>query len=160
MGTEVIQPLSIDERILRVETSRYSHRILSAMKRIFPCLAYPGPLVARKSVIKQLQLRTMSSLDAWEGSAREPAIELLPVIEKELSLPNRYLIPEDPAGIVFEAGYPGDLDYLAIEVGDVLGIKCEREELDRMATRGWTMREVFAELQRRASDAAEGEGVE
>jgi hypothetical protein len=133
------RPLWRDDSLQKREARSISYRVGSIFKKLIPRLAF-RPSHSRKSVLSQLRSRSVSVLIEWRNFDNNVLVEkILKLIKRELSLPNHFLVPADPLGILLDSGLDIDSAYFFLALRDELHVNFEDDEIKDWCARGITL---------------------
>lgn len=131
-------PLHIDpetERAIQASRNSLWDRCARWVQRVSPFLVYYELPHGRASVESQLRSRLQFPRIEWENHAHlvDSACSVLDVVQREMDLPNRHFLPDDPLAIVLIPGYD-DLAYDSVRLGinEEFDIKMSAQDLKEL----------------------------
>jgi len=141
-------PVAIQPDVEATATSNNSgcwRQVLKWLHGFIPLRLYYEPPYGRASLEAGLRSRSRFPSSDWEekGIAVEDAVQVLRIVQKEMNLPNFFLIPDDPLSIVMTPDYD-DFPQESVRCGirKALGIDIGRDTLRKAYEDNWTISDL------------------
>jgi hypothetical protein len=151
----VTQPLHIDEALENAAKAGAAKRLGRWLQKYSPLLIYRDPPYGLTSVEHQLRQRQASSAAAWAGLGSLADIQcVLEIIQREMSWPNSYFIPDDPATLVL-SGRDFDSIITIMSIEERFGVSYSDSDVERITEEAWTLGQFVQDVAHRATRGSE-----